>query len=471
MIRSNNSFGNILITFTFLLIVACGSKAPHSERSSSEESSNDHIKTIYVSNLSGEFTINGSVGSKLLDGKFIKLFETEGKDFFAIDSAEVNNQSFSFNVENVKTGFFRLGVNRHDTRYFIIHPEEKELSLNVNPLSFANQTQITNSRENSIYDKYMLEKKKHNQRLSAIRKSKISRTEKAKQIKEEERKLKVFEDKIAMENEASFASKIIRIYQSPNRFNKDLYWEDVDFNDVELIRSMALNDRVQDYMRSHGKAGLEGNDGFYNAVDFIYAKSSSDETVMNFMLYIMMEGFYSSGMQELSAYIIDNYIYGEACGNKELSEFIKRKASGIKSLEIGQIPPDFSIKNDKNEWVQLSKVSKDNNYTLVFFWSSWCHNCEQQIPILKRTYDSNKNKGFEIIGISVDKDKSAWLNGIKAKKCNWINVSQLEVWESPVAKDYRVNSTPMMFLINKNRELVLKTTKASQIQLYINQNL
>ena len=55
-----------------------------------------------------------------------------------------------------------------------------------------------------------------------------------------------------------------------------------------------------------------------------------------------------------------------------------------------------------------------------------------------------KAKGFEIIGVSVDMERNAWLNGIKAKQCNWINVSQLEGWQSDVARDYRIATTPVI---------------------------
>ncbi len=417
------------------------------------------------------FQISGTVSNPQFEGKYLRIFETEGKDLFLLDSVQIENGLFDMSLQNLEVGIYKLGIFKHDLKAFIIQPIEKAIKANLSGTSFKNQMTISGSKENEIWKVYSLEKNKHNQRLTSIRRSKIARNEKLPKIRMEEQKLKLFEEKLAIENKGTYAAKIIKIAQSPNRFDKNQYWNDVDFNDESLIHSTVLNDRIQDYMRSHGKAGLAGNDGFLNAVDFIYSKSNSNERVMNFMLYAMMEGFYTSNMTEVSSYIIDNYVHGDACGTNEVSELIKQKANGLRSLEIGQQPPEFSIKSEKGEIISLKEVSAENEYTLVFFWSSWCHNCEQQMPILKRTYSNYQSKGFEIIGVSVDKDRSAWLKGIESKGCNWLNVCQFEEWESPVVKSYRVTSTPMMFLINKNQELVLKSKNAVQIESWLKGNL
>ena len=118
----------------------------------------------------------------------------------------------------------------------------------------------------------------------------------------------------------------------------------------------------------------------------------------------------------------------------------------------------------------MRTVAAKNDLTLVMFWASWCHKCEQEMPVIKKIYDANKAKGFEIIGVSVDMEKNAWLNGIQAKKCDWINVSQLEGWQSPIAKDYRISTTPVMFLLDSKGELLLKPDRAFKLEKWMNEN-
>ena len=420
---------------------------------------------------SNSFSINGSVSNPKFNGKFLRIFEIEGKDMFLIDSVQINNTVFTITLNNLETGMYKMGVFKHDTKPFIIQPNEKELRATLTGTSFRNQMSIEGSKENDVWKTYAIEKNKHNQRMMSVRRSKIPKSEKLTKMRAEEQKLKIFEEKLALENTGTYAAKIIKIAQSPHRFDKNQYWNDIDFKDESLIHSTVLNDRIQDYMRNHGKGNAEGNDGFFNAVDFVYSKSNSNERVMNFMLYAMMEGFYTSNLTDVSSYIIDNYIHGVACGTNEVSDLIKQKANGIRSLGIGQTPPGFRVISDKNEMVSLQEVAANNEYTLIFFWSSWCHNCAQQMPILKRTYSAYQNKGFEIIGVSLDKEKDAWLKGIKDKGCNWLNICEFEEWESPVVRSYRVSATPMYFLVNKNQELLVKSKNAIQIENWLKKNM
>ena len=450
------------ITLFFLLfLLSCSSKS--AENIEGNEQIEAHKEISY--------SIEGQIINKDYEGKRVLLFETEGKDIFSIDSCVINNGRFNFILNEPETGIFKLGIYRHDLYEFIVNGEEKQISLELNGKSFSKQMRHLASRENDVYAYYKREKQKHNQRLSIIRKEKIDRSAKLKKIKTEEGKLKKIEDQLAEQHTGLFSSKIIKIAQSPFRTNKDHYWSDVDFTDESLIHSSVLNDRIQDYMRNHGKAGMEGNDGFLNAVDFVYSLSSQNERVMNFMLYAMMEGFYSSNMTEVSSYIIDNYVYGDACGTNVVGDLIKQKAKGIRSLEIGQIPPDFTIENENGEVVNFNELTKTKKYTALFFWASWCHKCENEIPMLKRTYDTFAEQGFEIVGISVDKDRIAWQRGIESKECNWINVSQLEEWQSPVVKDYRVNSTPVFFVVNTDRELVFKCKSAVALNNWLSRSL
>jgi thiol-disulfide isomerase/thioredoxin len=178
-------------------------------------------------------------------------------------------------------------------------------------------------------------------------------------------------------------------------------------------------------------------------------------------------------MDEPTNYIMDNYIFEGCSLDADAEEFLKNLANEIKSLEVGGTPPDFTIPDPKGKNYTFSKVASENDLTLVIFWASWCHKCEQEMPVIKRVYDKYHAKGFEIIGVSVDMDKGAWIKGIEQKGCNWINVSQLDQWESDVAKDYRIQSTPVMYLVDSKREIILspkELQRAHMLETWMNAN-
>ncbi|MEM7161316.1 MAG: TlpA disulfide reductase family protein [Bacteroidota bacterium] len=445
----------------FLFLLSCSGKSVESQKDLDSEEKGQ----IW------EYEIIGNISNEGFESEKIFLYETEGKDIFLLDTASVNEGRFVFRLTKPEMGIYKIGIHRHDLHDFIINPIEEKIELVLNGTSFSRQMKHNFSEENDLYGQYQLEKQKHNQRISAVKREKLDRKTKLLKIRNEQEKLKEIEKGLAQKNPELFAAKIINIAQSPHRFDKDRYWNDIDFTDESLIHSSMLNDRIQDFMRSHGKGGLEGNDGFMNAVDFIYAISNKNERVMNFMLYAMMEGFYGSNMTEVSSYIIDNYIYGDACGTQEVSDLIKQKAQGIRSLEIGQSPPNFEINDEEGKAVRFDQVAGSNSYTALFFWASWCHKCENEIPMLKTTYETYSSQGFEVIGVALDKDEEAWRKSIQTKECNWINVSQLEEWQSPVVKDYRVNSTPAFFLVNDKKELVFKCRSAAALNNWLSRNI
>ena len=105
---------------------------------------------------------------------------------------------------------------------------------------------------------------------------------------------------------------------------------------------------------------------------------------------------------------------------------------------------------------------------LLDLWSSWCAPCRQQIPALKKLYKKYKNKGFEIIGISLDKDKTAWLNAIKNDKQDWPHFCELKGWpQDRTARFLNIYSIPSNFLLDKNGIILGQDLSPEQIAYII----
>ena len=121
----------------------------------------------------------------------------------------------------------------------------------------------------------------------------------------------------------------------------------------------------------------------------------------------------------------------------------------------GSIAPDFTLTTPDGQ--ELSLASLRGNYVLVDFWASWCGPCLREVPNVKKIYDKFHDKGFEIIGVSLDEDKEAWINAIDKHGLNWKHVSSLKGWNCPVAQLYSVTGIPAMFLLDKDGKIVLKS--------------
>lgn len=127
--------------------------------------------------------------------------------------------------------------------------------------------------------------------------------------------------------------------------------------------------------------------------------------------------------------------------------------------KIGEKYIDFEQKNVNGEMIKISNVL--NDYTLIEFWASWCGPCRQSNPELVELYNDYNDKGFEIIGVSLDDDKNRWTKAIEKDKLNWTNISDLKGNENEGALRYGVNGIPDNILIDKDGIIIARRVTAS----------
>ena len=145
---------------------------------------------------------------------------------------------------------------------------------------------------------------------------------------------------------------------------------------------------------------------------------------------------------------------------RQLTETMKK----LSSIGVGSIAPDFTIPTADGKEIALSSLR--GKVVLIDFWASWCGPCLREAPNVRKVYQKYHDKGFEVLGVSLDErtKRDAWLQAIDKHQLTWLHGSSLEGWACPVAKLYNVTAIPAMFLLDRDGRIVATNARGERLE-------
>jgi len=141
----------------------------------------------------------------------------------------------------------------------------------------------------------------------------------------------------------------------------------------------------------------------------------------------------------------------------------KKALNNQMPTHVGAAAPNFEQPDVSGNKVTLSQFK--GKYLFLDFWASWCKPCRAENPNLVEAYRMFKEKGLEVMSVSLDgaAQKQAWLNAIKTDGLTWLQVSDLKAWENSAALIYGVKAIPENYLIDPNGKIIAKNLRGEEL--------
>jgi thiol-disulfide isomerase/thioredoxin len=203
----------------------------------------------------------------------------------------------------------------------------------------------------------------------------------------------------------------------------------------------------------------------------------------------VLEGFYTDNMNRFAVEMIRNHPGSLASLSATkfldqsddlpvmtlLADSLKKRFSGnpyvddyallvkdLQRLPPGSLAPELSLLTPEGKKINLSSFK--GRVVLVDFWASWCGPCRRANPDLVRLYAKHKGKGFEILGVSLDEESTAWKAAIEKDGLAWPQGSELKKWESSFVKSYSIEAIPYSVLLDEAGRIVAKGLQPEELE-------
>lgn len=243
--------------------------------------------------------------------------------------------------------------------------------------------------------------------------------------------------------------------------------------DYLLEMQGLIQDHQQDVKELEQKgmqARMEGNEQQLQELTetFFELVRSNQEALKKYIWNITpsLAAFY--GLQSLSPE--ENLTFFDSVATKYEAELpdhvltkeLLKQVNSLRTLAVGADAPEISLPDPDGNVITLSSLR--GNYVLIDFWAAWCRPCRVENPNVVKMYEEYRGKNFEILGVSLDRTRDAWIKAIQDDGLGWKHVSDLKYFNSEAAAAYQINAIPATYLIDPDGKIIAKGLRGESLR-------
>ncbi|UKJ09060.1 TlpA disulfide reductase family protein [Solitalea lacus] len=225
-----------------------------------------------------------------------------------------------------------------------------------------------------------------------------------------------------------------------------------------------LGNQYSEARKSNDKAKMDEIASKYDALDAEKSKITKDFASQNLQSYVtpflLMQNVGDENAIEYNAMYEK---FPSKIKESASAKSLKKRIDALLKTAVGQQAAMFTAKTPEGKDLSLKEVLSTGKYTMIDFWASWCGPCRAENPNVVKLYEKYHAKGFNILGVSLDRDGEKWKKAIADDKLTWNHVSDLKYWQSEYAAMYGVQAIPATFLLDANGKIVGKNLRGEEL--------
>ncbi len=386
--------------------------------------------------------------------------------------------------EQLEGGVYLVIMPPANNFFELIIDKEQIFTVTCDTVDFVKTMEINGSEENKIFYDYLRfigQKRKEaealNKELETAKEKDKEKIQKKRDVLDDE--VTAYFNKITENYPRSLNTNIIKAaqpvkmpdeLQKPDaddgeryKYYKQHYFDNLDLSDDRMLRTNFLFKRIEYYMN---KLTPQIPDSINLSIDRILTPMRKDGDMFKYYLVHFLNHYAKSkvvGMDAVYVHIVKKY-YEQGLAPWTDEKTYKKIIDNAKSLEpilIGKIAPDFRMKKRDGTPITLSEIEAD--YILLYFWDADCGHCKKASPQMKEFYKKYKDK-IQMLAICTEvgeEVKKCW-ETIDEREYEWMNIVD-PFLQSRYKQNYYIKSTPQIFILDKDKKIIMKRIGAEQL--------
>lgn len=367
--------------------------------------------------------------------------------------------------------------------YFEFIMNEQVFSMETDSLDLIGKMKFKGSPDNDLFYEYLRFVAEKGKEVEVYKKqlqtaaNKEDSTQIKGQIGKMDKAVTDYREKYIADHGETLLAKVFKAMKDPvvpesvdstQKYNwyKLHYFDNVDFTDERIVRSPIFHTKLKTYFET---LTIQVPDSVAKAAEFMIEKARASKELFKYTTFYCTYTIETSNvmcMDQAFVYLADKYYKkGEAFWlNEDQNNRILKKADKLRNILCGKTAPNLIMPDINGKTQTLHNIKSE--YTVLIFWDPNCGHCKKVVPKLSETMDSIPDTKAQVFAVCLENNEPEWKKFVEEKKLDFINV-----WDpynqTNFRKLYDINSTPVIFLLDKNKEIVGKQLGVEQIKDFI----